>query len=254
MVKSIKDGGEMFENKKLVIFDLDGTLIDSIGVWNEIDRTLIKTISKNFDNVICDNIQQLREQHLKTCHNNRVYYSWCDCLRQMCASNIDATHILFLRNQIAKDFLIRCVRYKPNAAEVLKTLRANGLQLALATFSDIDQVDIYRKLNKNIIKEAKFDEMFSLILCREDVSNIKPDPEIYTKVLQKLNVSPEASLVVEDSLAGVQAAISAGIEAVSIYDKYSNADRDSINKLSKTQFSSFDELLTAIKNEFKGNS
>ena len=34
----------MLENKKVIIFDLDGTLIDSIGVWSEIDREVIKTI------------------------------------------------------------------------------------------------------------------------------------------------------------------------------------------------------------------
>ena len=53
----------MLENKKVIIFDLDGTLIDSIGIWNDIDRKLIETLGTvEFDNV---NIGKQRDTKLK---------------------------------------------------------------------------------------------------------------------------------------------------------------------------------------------
>ena len=47
-------------------------------------------------------------------------------------------------------------------------------------------MDIYRTLNKNINAKAPLDEYFDLIYTREDVSKIKPDPEVYQKAIQKI--------------------------------------------------------------------
>ena len=56
-------GDNMFKDKKLIIFDVDGTLIDSVGIWNEIDERLIRAIG---DGTIDDvNIQMQRDRTLK---------------------------------------------------------------------------------------------------------------------------------------------------------------------------------------------
>lgn len=64
--------------------------------------------------------------------------------------------------------------------------------------------------------------------------------------MKKLNVTPEECLVVEDALIGVQAAKNAGIEVVNMYDKYSDSDREEINKLSDYKVKNFKELIDIL--------
>ena len=70
----------MLENKKVIIFDLDGTLIDSIGVWNDIDIKLINTVgSIKFDNC---NIGKIRDEKLKEYRNTPdAYLEYCGFLK-----------------------------------------------------------------------------------------------------------------------------------------------------------------------------
>ena len=66
-----------------------------------------------------------------------------------------------------------------------------------------------------------------------------------------MNVTPKECLIIEDSLIGVEAGNNAGIEVAVIYDKYSNCDREQINKLSQYQFKDFDEMFIYLKNEME---
>ena len=59
---------------------------------------------------------------------------------------------------------------------------------------------------------------------------MKPNPEIYLKVLETLGVEPKECLIFEDSLIGVEAANRANIEVVAVYDKYSDADLEKIKQ------------------------
>ena len=105
------------------------------------------------------------------------------------------------------------------------------------------------KYNKNIINKANFDDYFTLIYDKSSVKNIKPDPEVLYKTMDTLNVKKEECIVLEDSLVGVEAAKNAGIDTLVMYDKYSDENRDKINKFSKLRFNNFTELLDEIKKE-----
>jgi beta-phosphoglucomutase-like phosphatase (HAD superfamily) len=107
-------------------------------------------------------------------------------------------------------------------------------------------MDIYRTLNKNINAKAPLDEYFDLIYTREDVSKIKPDPEVYQKAMQKFNAKPEECIIFEDSLIGIEAAKKAGIETIAIYDKYSDADTKAIKSQADFYLHDYTELLSSI--------
>ena len=89
--------------------------------------------------------------------------------------------------------------------------------------------------------------MFEIILSKEDVEEKKPSPEVHKKIMKILNVEPSECLIIEDSLIGVQAARNAWIEVAVIYDKYSDCDREEINKLAQYQFKDYNEMLKNIK-------
>ena len=74
---------------------------------------------------------------------------------------------------------------------------------------------------------------------------------ILTNVKSGLNIKKEECLIVEDSLIGIEAAINSQIDFVVMYDKYSDGNRDKINKLSKIKFDNFEEMLEKIKDELE---
>ncbi len=242
----------MLKDKKVVIFDLDGTLIDSIGVWNDIDEELIKAIGNGkIDNV---DIAKQRDSKLKEFSESEdAYQEYCNFLKEKYNSKMSATNIRKLRYEIADQYLKEKVDYKPNAEETLKYLKQKGFILVIASSTNDHTIEKYKKENKNIISKANFEDTFSLIYAKGAVKQLKPNPEIHYKILKELKVKKEECIIIEDSLIGVEAANNAGIEVCVMYDKFSDCDRKEINRLSQYQFKNFEEMLSYIKNELEEN-
>ena len=78
---------------------------------------------------------------------------------------------------------------------------------------------------------------------------MKPNPEIYEKILADFGIQSTECIVIEDSLVGVEAANRAGIEVAVIRDQYSDLERGEINQKSQYQYEDFSEMLSAMKNE-----
>lgn len=238
----------MLENKKVIIFDLDGTLIDSVGIWNAIDEELIKQIGNiPLGN---ENIAKQRDDMLKKFQNEPdTYLAYGGFLKEKYQSTLTKEEIKALRYEIADDYLKNKIDYKPNAEKVLKYLKQKGYILVIASTTLRHCVAIYQTQNKNIINKANLNDMFSLILTKEDVITKKPSPEVHEKVMEKLKVTKEQCLIIEDSLIGVEAGKNAGIEVAVMYDQYANGDREQIDKLANYSFQNFNEMLEQIKEE-----
>lgn len=103
------------------------------------------------------------------------------------------------------------VPVKDGAVEILSYLKENGYKTALATSAR-------RKRCDKQIKMAGLDKFFDTIVSGDDIVNGKPDPEIFLKAAQKLDISPEECIVVEDSPAGIQAAFNAHMYGIHVED------------------------------------
>lgn len=231
----------MFNDKKIIIFDLDGTLIDSIDIWNQVDVELVKKISGK--NIEFSEIESLRDNIMMNCKPNEdKYLKYFEGLKIKYNTNLTPKEISKLNDEIASKLLETVIEYKKGAAELIKKLKPN-FKLIIATTSPKYMVDIYKNKNKNIINKADIKKYFDGIYTKESVKSLKPDPEIYLKILNDYKISPEECLVFEDSIEGIRASKKAGINVVAVYDRYSEKYRKIIDEESDYQIKSFTDLL-----------
>lgn len=234
--------------KTVIIFDMDGTLIDSVGIWNKVDEELIGSIK---DDLIAmpdeEFIQGKRDEVLRRYSAAQYpYLEYAEYLKRQYHAVLNPEEIIKLRYDIASDYLKNKVDYKQEADVLLKKLKQAGFTLVIATTTKRSNMDVYRTVNINIRRKAPLDEYFSLIYTREDVVKIKPSPQVHETVMQKLGVSSRQCLVFEDSMVGIEAAKRAGIEVVGIYDEYSKDDAAEIEKQADYYFKDFSAVIEAI--------
>lgn len=233
------------ENKKYIIFDMDGTLIDSIGIWNRTDQKLIEEYGNI--SVDLDDIQTERDAFLHSNQDSDIYLAYCEYLISKYKFNIrDAKKLLQIRWDISGEVLEREMDFKPGVVELISKLKQLGFILILATMTTQVQLDIYSKKNKKMLSQMSIEKVFDLITRKEDVKNKKPDPEIYNKIMQYYNATPEECLIFEDSYTGVLASKNAGIDCVNIYDKYADLDREKINEIADYSIQSYGDLLDIV--------
>ena len=233
----------MLEGKKVIIFDMDGTLIDSVGVWNDVDRALIGRIRAGGGPLVED-VQAQRDEALRRFSKDpNPYIQYCAFLGERYGSLLAPEEIHTLRYEIAQDYLRNVVDYKPDADVFLHKLKQAGYTLAIATTTKRGNMDIYRTQNVNMAAKARIDDLFTLVYTREDAKEIKPNPEIYLRAMRKLGAAPEECLVFEDSLIGIEAAKNAGIQSAAVYDPYSDGERGQIDALADFQVRSYTQLM-----------
>lgn len=235
----------MLEKRKYLFFDLDGTLIDSVGIWNDTDNALIASLG----GMPMDSAEVgLRRDRLLAAFKGAAnpYEAYCAWLGGHYGSMETGAALLQRRDAISREKLAKDIAYKPGAADFLKAAKAKGYILAIGTTTRKRNIDIYRNENENIRSAAPMDAYFDCILTREDVSAIKPDPEIYQKLLAHFHAEPEECFIFEDSLIGAEAAKNAGIEAAAMYDQYSAADEEKIRGLVSVYFQSWEEAARTL--------
>ena len=236
----------MLKGKKLVIFDMDGTLIDSIGIWNEVDRRLLRKLGEARVEEI--DVQAQRDGMLRRFAGaENPYLLYCGALGERYGAAMDAQEIMRLRYGIASELLENEIDYKPGAVEFLQKMKAMGFRLAIASTTKRGNMEIYRTKNKNIMGKAALDETFERIYTQEDVREIKPKPEMHLRLMREMGVSAAECIMFEDSLVGVEAANAAGIEVVAVYDRYSEADQAEIRARADYWFEDFAAVLRGME-------
>ena len=236
---------ELLQGRKAVLFDLDGTLVDSIGVWTDADQRLARELTGGAGPDRAE-LLAFREASLRRFRDEpEPYLCYCARLKERYGTELSPRQVQARRQAIAHEMLEQ-LDYRPGADRFLRALKGRGYVLVLATTGRKNSVDIYRTRNRNIADKAPIDEIFDRVYTCEDVAHIKPDPEIYRRALEDIGLPAGACLVFEDSLAGVQAAKAAGIDTAVIYDENSDPDRARIDALADWRIRDYPTLLAAL--------
>ena len=111
-----------------------------------------------------------------------------------------------------------------HSIELLSWARRQGFQTGLATMSSC-------KGASHILDILDLGSKFDFIATRDDVDNGKPDPEIYNIILDELGIAASASLAIEDSPAGIQAAIAAGLGCIAVTNQFTRHSVHACNLL-----------------------
>ena len=219
-----------FEKKldslNLVIFDLDGTLIDSNGVHNELDIELVRTFgeTKNSEEILKE-----RDEILKNNKTGDIYLNYCGFLKIKYNLDLSKEEILQYRRDLSKKFAMN-IKYKPDA----------------------DRFIIYVNENENMRNKCNLEKYFDYIVTKDDVKLKKPNPEVYNKIINKFKIEDSSKcLVVEDSLTGVMAAKNANLDVIVVYDKYADKDREKLNEMANYNVKSFKELIDIFEESKK---
>ena len=233
-------------DKKYFIFDIDGTLVDSMVMWNFIDQ---KVLFDNFGiNVAAEDIKAFRDSIL---YDDRhvsgdIYAIYYEEFVKLFNLGITGKEFKKLRYELATYLSVNELDYKLGAADFLNAIAELGKKIGVATTTTRKQYSIYEDLNEKMIKQAPLKKLVDAVVLCEDVTRKKPDPEAYLKVMQMLGAKPEQCLVFEDSLNGIMAAKTAGIEVCSVYDDSARSEQDIIAKIADYKVESFAELVKIL--------
>lgn len=191
------------------IFDLDGTLLDSMEVWHKVDVEFLQKrgitvpsdyadaiLSKNFTEAAVYTIQRFN----LSCSVESLMREW---------------------NDMAAFAYGNTVQLKPHAKEFLTALRERGKKLAVATSLSTELLEL--SLNNHGIYD-----MFDVICTTEEAGKGKSHPDVFLLTSKKLGVQASDCIVFEDILAAVKSAKSIGMTVCAVYDKSSHADWEQI--------------------------
>lgn len=193
---------EMLKDKDAIIFDMDGTLIDSMWMWKQID---IEYLGK-YNIPLPDDLQNKIEgmSFFETAMYFKTHFPIEDSVE----------HMMDEWNHMAYDKYMHEVDLKPGVKEFLDGCIERGIKLGIATSNS-------KELVEAIAKVHHFENYFSCIMTAGEVGKGKPAPDIYLKVADYLGVPYDKCLVFEDIVKGIQAGKNAGMKVCAVEDVYS---------------------------------
>ncbi|MBQ8966703.1 HAD family phosphatase [Ruminococcus sp.] len=209
---------------KAAIFDLDGTLIRSNGVWSEIDR---KFMGKRGLEVPADYYKAVSTKNFRTAAvYTKELFDLPDSVEDIMQEWQDMAVYEYT-------YLIGEVE---GAGDYLRYLHGKGLKLGLATANSA-------ALYAPVLKRLGVYELFDTFVTTEQVERGKGFPDVYELACENLGAAPENSIVFEDIIEGIRGAKLGGFKAAACLNEHYSADKEALIAESDMHFESYRELM-----------
>lgn len=208
---------------KAAIFDLDGTLVDSMGLWENLADYYLLSIGIEPPKDLSRALSEL------TVDEGILYLK----RRFNLKSTIEEV------NQSLEDILIdhykNKIQLKPYVREILEKFKSKNIIMALATATD--EYFVSMVLNRYGIRKY-----FTFIQTSQNVGLSKSQPEFFQIAIERLGVEPEKIWVFEDALHCMVSAKECGLNIVAVEDKWAFPDLKEIKEISDIYIENFSQL------------
>lgn len=208
----------------MLLFDLDGTLIDSNGVWEEIDLTFLSrrglVPTEEYFNTVGHSIFPIAAQFTKD------YYGL----------TMTPEEIMDEWMEGARGAYAHRVPLKPGAKEYLDRSRKKGERMALVTAC-------VPELCRTVLIRCGLEDFFEDVIFAQEMGLEKRNPQVFLRTAQRLGVEPGGCTLYEDAPANCAAAQTAGMRAVGVYDGFYAQHEPEMRLHCDRYITSFTELL-----------
>ena len=218
----------MDQKIKGAIFDVDGVLLDSMGMWTNLASDYLRSLGAD------------PEEGLTSIVFSMSMEQGAEYIRDRYSLDMTVEEILEEIAGRIRDFYFYEVKAKPGAEELLRALSDAGIKMTAATASPHEHIE--RALERNGLA-GYIDGIFT---CAE-MGSSKHDPEIYHAAASHIGTAPDETLVFEDSLYALRTAAQAGFHAVGVYDANGETDQKGMKETAEIYIKSLEEFIRYLK-------
>ena len=194
---------------KGIIFDIDGVLLDSLGIWDDLGARYLMSIGVKPEEGLNEILFSMSMEQGSTYLNEHYNLQKTD-------AEVSAGI-----SQMLEDFYFDEVLPKPGAKELLEFMRSKGMRITAATSSP--RIHVEKALERNGML-AYIDKLFT----NTEVGASKHEPKIYNEAAAYMGTKPEETLVFEDSLYALKTAKDAGFVTAGVYDIKGETDQEGV--------------------------
>lgn len=207
-VEGLRDRIPSLDNIEAVIFDVDGTIADSMWMWKRIDKEYLAKFGISLPDTLQAEIE------------GRSFYETAVYFKEHFEIEDPVEKIMSDWNEMAWEKYEKEVPLKAGVREFMQLCRKKGIKMGIATSNS-------RELLQTIERTHGLTEYISCIMTGSEVPKGKPEPDIYLAVAKELQTEPAKCLVFEDLSAGIIAGKNAGMKVCAVQDAYSvDSDRE----------------------------
>ncbi len=214
----------MIKEFDAVLFDLDGTLIDSMWLWHAIDIEYLKRFNLTPPKDLSAAIEGMSYNETAVYFKERFNIS--DSIEKIKADWDEMSHELYCTK----------VNLKPGAKRFIEYLKENNIKMAIGTSNSYS-------LAVDVLKALDIFEYFEVVITSGMVGQGKPNPDVYLEAAKRLQVSTDKCIVFEDVVQGIMAGKNAGMQVVAVYDEATNNCKEEKIRLADYYVDSFDEFI-----------
>ena len=200
-------------DKRYAIFDMDGTLVDSMGYWRNMEREFLlsRGITEHLDEI-------LEITKPMTLEESSAYFSktcGIDCTPAQLISEVEA---------IMAEHYRRDIRLKPGVQEYLERLKQEGIPMCVASATNKPLVEL-------CLNTLGLRPYFRFILSCVEVGAGKNQPDVFLEAARRLGAEPKDCAVFEDAIYAVRSAHSAGFHVVAVKDAHNASCWEELTQL-----------------------